>query len=142
MCDRGRFYDEAGAIRDVLQNHLLQVLAIVTMDPPTRADTEAVRDARARLLKAVHPLEPADVVRGQCRGYQDVPGVAAGSTVETFVAVRLRIDTWRWAGVPMFIRAGKGLPLTATEVAVQFKRPPIETFGKSVPITPTTGACD
>lgn len=135
VSDRGKFYDEAGAIRDVLQNHLLQVLAIVTMDPPTRVDTEAVRDERARLLKAVRPLQPEDVVRGQYRGYQEVPGVAAGSTVETFVAVRLCIDTWRWAGVPIFVRAGKELPLTATEVVVQFKRPPRETFGEDVPAT-------
>jgi len=131
--DRGRFYDEVGAVRDVLQNHLLQVLATTTMDPPTRTTTEAIRDERARLLKAVRPLTPGDVVRGQYRGYQDVPGVAAGSATETFVAVRLWIDTWRWAGVPLFIRTGKELPLTATEIVVQFKRPPRETFGEKVP---------
>ncbi len=131
--DRGRFYDEAGAIRDVVQNHMLQVLANLTMDPPTGEDHEAMRDEKARLLKAVRPLSPEAVVRGQYRGYRSVPGVAAGSTVETFVALRLTIDTWRWAGVPIFIRAGKLLPLTATEIFVEFKRPPRETFHEIVP---------
>jgi glucose-6-phosphate 1-dehydrogenase len=131
--DRGRFYDEAGAIRDVVQNHMLQVLANLTMDPPTGEDHEAFRDEKARLLKAVRPLTPESVVRGQYKGYRAVPGVAPGSTVETFVALRLLIDTWRWAGVPIFIRAGKLLPVTATEVVVEFKRPPRETFGEIVP---------
>ncbi len=131
--DRGRFYDETGAIRDVLQNHLLQVLAVLTMGPPTGEENEAERDQRADLLKAVRPLDPAHVVRGQYEGYHDVPGVRAGSTVETFVAVRLEIDSWRWAGVPIYIRAGKRLPLTASEVLVIFKRPPRETFGEIVP---------
>jgi len=131
--DRGRFYDEAGAIRDVVQNHMLQVLANLTMDPPTGEDHEAMRDEKARLLKAVRPLSTESVVRGQYRGYRSVPGVAPGSTVETFVALRLTIDTWRWAGVPIFIRAGKLLPLTATEIFVEFKRPPRETFHEIVP---------
>jgi glucose-6-phosphate 1-dehydrogenase len=131
--DRGRFYDEAGAIRDVVQNHMLQVLAVLTMDPPTGEEHEAVRDEKTRLLKAVRPLEPAQVVRGQYRGYQKVPGVRPGSTVETFVALKLYIDTWRWAGVPIFIRAGKELPVTSTEVVVEFNRPPRETFGEVVP---------
>ena len=131
--DRGKFYDEAGAIRDVVQNHLLQVLAILTMDPPTGEDHEALRDEKAALLKAVRPLTPADVVRGQYKGYRSVPGVAAASTVETFVALKLFIETWRWAGVPVYIRAGKMLPVTATEIVVEFKRPPSETFGEIVP---------
>ena len=131
--DRGRFYDETGAMRDVLQNHLLQVLAQLTMDPPTGEEHEAMRDQKAALLKAVRPLEPKHVVRGQYEGYQSVPGVRTGSTVETFVAVKLHIDTWRWAGVPIYIRAGKLLPVTTTELIVQFKRPPRETFDELVP---------
>ncbi len=133
--DRGRFYDEAGTIRDVVQNHMLQVLANLTMDPPTGEDHEATRDQKASLLKAVRPLTPASVVRGQYNGYKSVMGVAAGSTTETFVAVKLFIDTWRWADVPVYIRAGKELPVTATEVIVEFKRPPRETFGEIVPGT-------
>jgi glucose-6-phosphate 1-dehydrogenase len=131
--DRGRFYDETGALRDVLQNHLLQVLAQLTMDPPTGEEHEAMRDQKAALLKAVRPLQPKHVVRGQYEGYQSVPGVRSGSTVETFVAVKLFIDTWRWAEVPIYIRAGKLLPVTATELVVQFKRPPRETFDELVP---------
>jgi glucose-6-phosphate 1-dehydrogenase len=131
--DRGRFYDETGAIRDVVQNHLLQVLAHLTMDPPSGNDHEAIRDQRSALLKAVRPLDPAHVVRGQYQGYRTVPGVRPNSTVETYVAVKLAIDNWRWAGVPMYIRAGKKLPITAAEVIVEFKRPPRETFGEHVP---------
>jgi glucose-6-phosphate 1-dehydrogenase len=133
--DRGRFYDETGAIRDVVQNHMLQVLAQLTMDPPTGEEHEAMRDQKAALLKAVAPLDPAHVVRGQYAGYPTVPGVRAGSTVETFVAVKLFIETWRWAGVPIYIRAGKELPVTATEVVVHFKRPPRETFEELVPLS-------
>ena len=133
--DRGRFYDETGALRDVVQNHMLQVLSNLTMDPPTGEDHEAVRDEKASLLKAIRPLTPESVVRGQYNGYRSVPGVAAGSTVETFIAIKLFIDTWRWAGVPIFIRAGKELPVIATEVVVEFKRPPRETFGELVPGT-------
>jgi glucose-6-phosphate 1-dehydrogenase len=131
--DRGRFYDETGALRDVVQNHMLQVLSNLTMDPPTGEDHEATRDEKASLLKAIRPLTPESVVRGQYHGYRSVPGVAAGSTVETFIAIKLFIDTWRWAGVPVFIRAGKELPVSATEVVVEFKRPPRETFGELVP---------
>jgi glucose-6-phosphate 1-dehydrogenase len=133
--DRGRFYDETGAIRDVVQNHMLQVLAQLTMDPPTGEEHEAMRDQKSALLKAVAPLDPAHVVRGQYAGYRAVPGVRAGSTVETFVAVKLFIETWRWAGVPIYIRAGKELPVTATEVVVHFKRPPRETFEELVPLS-------
>lgn len=130
---RGKFYDEAGALRDVVQNHLLQVLANLTMDPPTGEEHEAIRDQKAELLKAIRPITPGDVVRGQYEGYRSVAGVASGSTVETFIALRLYIESWRWAGVPIYIRAGKMMPVTATEVFVEFKRPPMETFGETVP---------
>jgi glucose-6-phosphate 1-dehydrogenase len=132
--DRGKFYDEAGAIRDVLQNHMLQILASLAMDPHTSDDHESVRDEKGRLFKTITPLKPADVVRGQFNGYLSVPGVSSNSTVETFVAVKLFIDNWRWAGVPIFIRCGKELPMTTTEVVVEFKRPPRETFGEIVPV--------
>ena len=125
---RGRFYEEAGTIRDVIQNHLLQVLACLAMDPPGGAEHDAIRDEKARTLKAVRPLTVHDIVRGQFKGYRQEQGVAPDSGVETFAAVRLFIDTWRWAGVPFYIRAGKCLPVTATEVIVNFKRPPRETF--------------
>jgi len=130
---RGKFYEEAGAIRDVVQNHLLQVLACLAMDAPTGEDHDAIRDEKARLLKAVRPLAATDVVRGQFRGYRAEVGVAPDSPVETFAALRLYVDTWRWADVPFYIRAGKCLPVTATEVVVEFKRPPRETFGEVVP---------
>ena len=133
---RGRFYEEAGAIRDVIQNHLLQVLACLAMDPPAGADTDALRDEKARLLKSVRPLTPADVVRGQFRGYRQEPGVAPDSQVETFAAVRLAIDSWRWADVPFYIRSGKCLPVTADEVIVEFRRPPRQTFDDDARATP------
>jgi len=131
--DRGKFYDETGAIRDVFQNHMLQVLANLTMDPPTGEEYDALRDQKAALLKAVRPLDPAHAVRGQYAGYQSVPGVKPGSTVETFVAAKLFIDSWRWSGVPIYLRAGKGLSVTAGEVIVYFKRPPRESFAESAP---------
>ena len=122
---RGAFYDNVGAIRDVVQNHLLQVLANVAMEPPSAShDHEAVRDEKVKVLKAVLPLDPADVVRGQFRGYRDEPGVSRGSSMETFAAVRLRIQSWRWQGVPFLIRAGKCLPVTCTEVFVTLRQPP------------------
>jgi len=130
--DRGKFYDETGAIRDVFQNHMLQVLASLTMDPPTGEESDAVRDQKAALLKAVRPLDPAHVVRGQYAGYQSVPGIRSGSTIETYVAAKLFIDSWRWADVPIYIRAGKALPVTAVEVMVYFKRPPREAFEENV----------
>jgi glucose-6-phosphate 1-dehydrogenase len=130
---RGRFYDETGAIRDVVQNHLLQVAAILAMDGPVGRDPEAIRDEKARVLKAIAPLDPASVVRGQYRGYRNEPGVAPSSTVETFAALELRIDTWRWADVPFYIRAGKRLPRTVTEVLVEMKRPPRDIFGEHAP---------
>jgi glucose-6-phosphate 1-dehydrogenase len=132
--DRGRFYDETGAIRDVIQNHMLQVLATLTMDPPTGQAHEAMRDSKASLLKAVRALRKDDVVRGQYEGYQKVAGVEPGSTVETFAAARFEIDNWRWAGVPIFIRSGKLLPVTVAEAIVEFKRPPRETFGEIVSV--------
>ncbi len=130
---RGRFYEEAGAIRDVVQNHLLQVTAILAMDGPVGRDVDAIRDEKARVLKAIEPLDPAHVVRGQYRGYRDEPGVSPTSTVETFAAVELQIDTWRWAGVPFAIRAGKRLAATMTEVVVELKRPPRDIFGEHLP---------
>jgi glucose-6-phosphate 1-dehydrogenase len=131
--DRGKFYDEVGALLDVVQNHMMQVLANLTMDPPTGEEHDAMRDRKSELLRAVRPLTPDCVVRGQYDGYRQVAGVAAGSTVETFIAIKLQIDSWRWAGVPIFIRAGKMLPVTCTEALVEFKRPPKETFGELVP---------
>jgi glucose-6-phosphate 1-dehydrogenase len=128
---RGRFYEETGAIRDVIQNHMLQLTAILAMDPPVGNDVEAVRDEKARILKAMAPLDAEHVVRGQFRGYRDEPGVARDSTVETFAAVQLSVDTWRWAGVPFFIRAGKSLAVDAIEVRVQLKRPPINVYRES-----------
>jgi glucose-6-phosphate 1-dehydrogenase len=130
---RGAFYEEAGAIRDVLQNHLLQVLALLAMDAPAVRTPDATRQERSRLIQAVRPLDRSSVVRGQFRGYRDEPGVADDSAVETYVAVRLAIDTWRWAGVPFYIRTGKCLPVTDTEVLVEFRRPPLELFGELIP---------
>jgi glucose-6-phosphate 1-dehydrogenase len=130
---RGAFYEEAGAIRDVVQNHLLQVLAIVGMDPPAEHSNEAIRDEKVRFMRSLRPLKPADVVRGQFVGYRDEQGVAEHSTVETFVAVRLRVDSWRWADVPFLIRAGKEMPVTGTEVTVQLTQPPQRVFDKGTP---------
>lgn len=128
VAGRGRFYEETGALRDVVQNHLLQVTAILAMDAPVGQDIEAIRDEKARVLKAIEPLDPEHVVRGQYRGYRGEPGVAPRSTVETFAAVELRIDTWRWADVPFTIRAGKRLATTVTEVIAELKRPPRDIF--------------
>jgi glucose-6-phosphate 1-dehydrogenase len=121
---RGRLYEELGAIRDVVQNHMLQVLALLAMDAPVRRDAETMRDEKVRLLKAIRPLAPSDIVRGQYRGYRKEDGVRPDSKVETFAALRLHIETWRWGGVPFYIRAGKELPVTANEVNVELKRPP------------------
>ena len=133
MGGRAKFYEEAGAIRDVLQNHLLEIIAYLSMDASSGDDPEGIREESTRLLRAVKPLDPSHVVRGQFRGYRSEPGVAPDSSVETFVALRLYIDNWRWAGVPFYIRAGKCLPVTSTTVTVSFKRPPRETFGEVVP---------
>lgn len=126
---RGRFYEEAGAIRDVIQNHMIEVAASLAMEPPGCRSSDAIRDEKAKVKKAMRPLAAKDVVRGQFRGYRSEPGVAADSRVETFAAVRLYIDSWRWAGVPFLIRAGKCLPTTCTEVVVRFHRPPQQIFG-------------
>jgi glucose-6-phosphate 1-dehydrogenase len=129
VSDRGRFYDRTGAIRDVLQNHLLQVLATVMADPPVGQGLGGWRDSKARLIASLTPLSPEHTVRGQYEGYQQVDGVDPHSTVETFAAVRLAADSWRWADVPILIRAGKCLPVTATEVTIRFRRPPRDIFG-------------
>jgi len=121
---RGRFYEEVGAIRDVVQNHMLQIVALLAMEAPVGRDPEAIRDAKGQAFKAMRPLGPADVRRGQFEGYRMEEGVAPGSQVETFAAVRLFVDSWRWADVPFYIRAGKQLAVTSTEVFVTLKRPP------------------
>jgi len=122
---RGAFYEETGAIRDVVQNHLLQVVGFLAMEPPLAAYEEAIRDEQVKVFRAIRPLSPGDLVRGQFSGYRQEEGVAPDSTVETFAAVRLHIDSWRWDGVPFFIRTGKRLPVSTTEVLVTLKRPPL-----------------
>ncbi len=122
---RGAFYDETGCIRDVIQNHLLQVVGLLAMEPLTFSRAESVRDQLLHVFQAVRRPDASDLVRGQFRGYRDEPGVASGSPVETFAAVRLYVDSWRWEGVPFLIRAGKRLAVTATEALVKFRRPPI-----------------
>jgi glucose-6-phosphate 1-dehydrogenase len=121
---RGAFYDQTGAIRDVVQNHLFQLLANLTMEPPVRTDSESIRDEKVKVLRAIRPLEPKKVVRGQFRGYRNETGVASNSEMETFAALQLEIDSWRWRGVPFYIRAGKSLPVTCTEVFVRLHQPP------------------
>lgn len=130
---RGRFYEEAGAIRDVVQNHLLQVVAALAMDPPVGYWGESQRDERAKVLRAIRPATGHGLVRGQYRGYRGEPGVAPDSEVETFAAMQLQLDSWRWQGVPFFLRAGKRLPVTATEVMVFLKPPPQQVFEEPVP---------
>lgn len=129
VADRGAFYDKTGAIKDVIQNHMLQVLASVLADPPDGAGLDSWIGSKASLISALRPLGPSDVVKGQYAGYQSVAGVAPGSKTETYAAVRLHADSWRWEGVPLLIRAGKCLPVTATEVSVKFRRPPHDAFG-------------
>jgi glucose-6-phosphate 1-dehydrogenase len=121
---RGAFYEEAGAIRDVVQNHLFQVLMNLTMEPPVRTDSESIRDEKVQVLRAIQTLDPKNVIRGQFRGYRNEKGVAPDSTVETFAALKLEIDSWRWQGVPFYIRAGKCLPVTSTEIVARLKKPP------------------
>ncbi|HEX5399750.1 MAG TPA: glucose-6-phosphate dehydrogenase [Verrucomicrobiae bacterium] len=121
---RGAFYDQVGTIRDVVQNHLFQVLANVAMEPPIRTDSESIRDEKVKVLKAIPPLDAKNLVRGQFKGYRKEPGVASDSKVETFAALKLEIDSWRWRGVPFYIRAGKCLPVTSTEVRVNLRQPP------------------
>jgi glucose-6-phosphate 1-dehydrogenase len=128
---RGGFYEEVGAIRDVVQNHLLQVIALLAMDAPIGHDPPSMQSEKLRIFRAMRPLDPKEVVRGQFRGYRDEKGVAKDSQIETFAALRLHIDTWRWGGVPFYIRAGKCLPISATEVMITLKRPPLAIFDSS-----------
>ena len=121
---RGAFYDQVGAVRDVVQNHLFQILSNLAMEPPVRADSETIRDEKVKVLKAMPSLEPGHIVRGQFRGYRQENGVAPDSRVETFAALRVGVDSWRWKGVPFYIRAGKNLPVTCTEVIGRFRKPP------------------
>jgi glucose-6-phosphate 1-dehydrogenase len=136
MNGRGKFYEEAGAIRDVMQNHLLQILAFLTLEPPVNPGGEALRDEKVKVLKSIRPLRPENVVRGQFRGYRQEKGVAPDSKVETFAAMHLEVDSWRWAGVPFYMRAGKNLPVTATEVVVDLRPPPTHVFGDLGPEQP------
>ncbi len=128
--DRGRFYDAVGAMRDVIQNHALQVLSLVAMEPPAGNHPDSVRDKKVELFRAMRPADPKRYVRGQYDGFLEVPNVAPDSTTETFAAVELAIDNWRWSGVPFFIRAGKNMPVKASEVNVVFRRPPRLGVGK------------
>ncbi len=129
VADRGSFYDRTGAIRDVVQNHMLQVLATVLADPPDGGGLDNWRDAKSQINGALEPLSPQTTVRGQYEGYLQVPGVAPGSTTETYAAIRLSAQTWRWADVPILIRAGKCMPVTATDVVFRFRKPPHDVFG-------------
>jgi glucose-6-phosphate 1-dehydrogenase len=129
VSDRGRFYDRTGAIRDVLQNHMLQVLATVLAEPPAGTGLQFWRNAKQTVVNAISPLTPEDTVRGQYEGYLQVDGVDPHSTVETYVAIRLSVNSWRWAGVPIVIRAGKTMPVTATEISITLKAPPHDVFG-------------
>jgi len=129
VAGRGKFYEEAGAICDVVQNHMLQLVALLAMDPPCERSVEAVRDEKARIFKAMRPLDPSNIVRGQYRGYRQEDGVAPDSQVETFAAVRVYLDCWRWADVSFYIRAGKKLPVTTTEILVELQDPPQAVFG-------------
>lgn len=128
--DRGAFYDDVGAIRDVVQNHMLQELSILTMEPPASPQGQAMRDEKAKLLSSIRPLSPRHLVRGQYAGYRKIEGVKPGSTRETFAALRLGIDNWRWAGVPIFIRVGKKLAVNAQEIIVRLHRPPFDMFNE------------
>jgi len=121
---RGKFYDETGAIRDVIQNHMFQVMCNLAMEPPVRTDSESVRDEKVKVLKAIPPISVSNIVRGQFKGYLQEPGVAPNSKVETFGALKLEVDSWRWKGVPFYIRAGKNLPVTCMEVMARFRKPP------------------
>jgi glucose-6-phosphate 1-dehydrogenase len=126
---RGKFYEEAGAIRDVLQNHLLEVISYLAMEPPTTMYPDSVRDEQVKVFRTIPPLSPANIVRGQFHGYREEAGVDPHSDVETFAAVKLEVDSWRWSGVPFLVRAGKKLPITATEVFVKLRKPPLTKSG-------------
>jgi glucose-6-phosphate 1-dehydrogenase len=121
---RGAFYDRTGAIRDVIQNHIFQILSNLAMEPPVRNDSESIRDEKVKVLKAISPIDEKQIVRGQFRGYQGESGVANGSRTETFAALKLEVNSWRWQGVPFYIRAGKQMPVTCTEILVRLRRPP------------------
>jgi glucose-6-phosphate 1-dehydrogenase len=121
---RAKFYDTAGAVRDVVQNHLLEIVALLAMEPPVAADADALRDEKLKVFRQIETFDPVGVVRGQYQGYVDEPGVAPGSDTETFAALRFEIDSWRWSGVPWLVRAGKNLPVRATEAVVEFTSPP------------------
>jgi glucose-6-phosphate 1-dehydrogenase len=125
---RGRFYEEVGAIRDVIQNHLLQVVTHLAMETPVGHGIDALRDEKFRVLRSIRTVTGRSLVRGQYRGYRDEPGVNATSDIETFAAMELHLDSWRWADVPFYIRAGKGLASTATEALVEFRKPPRQVF--------------
>jgi len=131
--DRGAFYDPVGALRDVVQNHLLQVLGLIASEPPSVVDADGIRDKRLEVFRAMPPADPGCYIRGQYNGYLSVPGVSPGSQTETFAALRLQIDNWRWSGVPFFIRAGKELPVRVTEVRIIFKPPPRLVFSPRTP---------
>jgi glucose-6-phosphate 1-dehydrogenase len=130
---RGKFYDETGVIRDVIQNHLFQIVSYLAMEAPSSTYAEAIRDEQAKVLRTVRPMNAANIIRGQFRGYRDEPGVAKNSPVSTYAALRLDVDSWRWAGVPFYVRAGKNLAMTATEVFVEFKLPPQVVFAEAPP---------
>ncbi|HEY8546939.1 MAG TPA: glucose-6-phosphate dehydrogenase [Acidimicrobiales bacterium] len=134
---RGKFYESVGALRDVFQNHLLQVVALLAMEPPVSGDEGALRDEKVRLWRQIRAIDPDQVVRGQYRGYLDEPGVEAGSDTETYVALQLGIESWRWAGVPWLVRAGKHLPVNALEATVTFNRPPRLLFSGAKATRPT-----
>jgi glucose-6-phosphate 1-dehydrogenase len=121
---RGAFYDHTGTIRDVIQNHIFQILSNLTMEPPVRVDSESIRDEKVKVLKAIDPIDPRNLVRGQFRGYKNESGVATGSQTETFAALKLEVNSWRWQGVPIYVRAGKQMPITCTEILVRLRRPP------------------
>jgi len=133
VAGRGKFYDETGVIRDVIQNHLLQVVGFLAMEPPSSTYHEALRDEQAKVLRNVRPLSVEQMVRGQFRGYRDEPGVAKDSYMGTYAALKLFIDSWRWEGVPFFVRAGKSLKMTCTEVQVELKNPPQVVFTEPTP---------
>ena len=130
---RGKFYDQTGIVRDVIQNHLLQVISYLAMEPPSSTHSEAIRDEQAKILRTVRPLDASNIVRGQFRGYRGEPGVAKDSKMGTYAALRLQIDSWRWADVPFYVRAGKSLKITATEVFAEFKLPPQVVFDEPPP---------
>lgn len=132
---RGKFYDETGVIRDVIQNHLLQIVSYLAMEAPSSTIPEAIRDEQAKVLRTIRPLSIDHMVRGQVVGYRDEPGVSKTSPIPTYAALRLSVDSWRWAGVPFYVRAGKSLKATTTEVIVELKNPPQVVFNEATPST-------